>query len=388
MDSEWRNTTWGELATLEYGGLSKQDYSDSGSYRAYGTNGPVGWTEKVEVGGPGVIVGRKGAYRGVHFSPGAFGVIGTAFYLRPKVELDIKWAYYRLLTLDLNGMDSGSAIPSTSRHDFYRVKVAVPPIQTQRAIASVLGALDDKIELNGKMSRTLDETAQTIFKSMFPGIGETSDRSSIAAAKLESLVTMTKGRSYKSTELAASDTALVTLKSFLRFGGYRTDGLKGYTGSYKPEQVIEPGEIVVALTDVTQAADVIGNPATVLPDTAYSVLVASLDTAVVRPTQGVPKSFVYFLMRTSSFKQHARAHTTGTTVLHLNPKHLLTYSVGDVDLDEASSFDAAVSPMLDRLRLCAAESVTLKRLRDTLLPKLLSGELQVRDAEAIVEEAV
>lgn len=282
----------------------------------------------------------------------------------------------------------GTAIMNLSRDRLLGFSMELPDVSEQRAIASILGALDDKIELNRKMSQTLDEIAQAIFKSVFSGMAESADRSSVAAARFDSFVTMTKGRSYKSVELAESDTALVTLKSFMRFGGYRPDGLKGYTGSYKPEQVIEPGEIVVALTDVTQAADVIGNPAIVLPDPAYRVLVASLDTAVVRPMEGVPRSFIYFLMRTSAFKQHARAHTTGTTVLHLNPKHLLAYPLRDVDLDEARSFDVGVSPMLNRLRLCAAESATLEGLRDTLLPRLLSGELRVRDAEKVAEEVL
>ena len=114
-----------------------------------------------------MIVGRKGAYRGVHYSPDPFFVIDTAFYLKPKVELDTRWAYYQLLTQDINGMDSGSAIPSTSREDFYGLPVEVPPLAEQRVIAHVLGTLDDKIELNRRMNETLEEMARALFKSWF-----------------------------------------------------------------------------------------------------------------------------------------------------------------------------------------------------------------------------
>ena len=89
------------------------------------------------------------------------------------------------------------------------------------------------------------------------------------AAPLETYIEIIKGRSYKSTELAESTTALVTLKSFQRGGGYREDGLKAFTGQYKPEQKVEPGELVVAFTDVTQAADVVGKPALVRSDPDY-----------------------------------------------------------------------------------------------------------------------
>ncbi len=91
-------------------------------------------------------------------------VIDTAFYLRPKIEMDLRWACYTLLTQDINGMDSGSAIPSTSRDEFYSLPVSVPTLFEQRAIAHILGTLDDKIELNRRMNKTLEAMAWAIFK--------------------------------------------------------------------------------------------------------------------------------------------------------------------------------------------------------------------------------
>ena len=83
------------------------------------------------------------------------------------MELDTRWAYYQLLTQNINALDSGSAIPSTSRSDFYGLPVALPPLPEQRAIAHVLGTLDDKIELNRRMNETLEEMARALFKSWF-----------------------------------------------------------------------------------------------------------------------------------------------------------------------------------------------------------------------------
>ena len=167
MAGEWREMTWGDLASLEYGrGL--RGYEDtSATYRVYGTNGPIGWHYEPLCPHATVVIGRKGAYRGVHYSPEACFVIDTAFYLEPRVDLDIRWAYYELLTHDINSMDSGSAIPSTSRDAFYRLPVRVPPIAEQRAIAAVLGALDDKIELNRQMCQTLEGIARALFESWF-----------------------------------------------------------------------------------------------------------------------------------------------------------------------------------------------------------------------------
>ena len=167
MQGEWQEKTWGELATLEYGKALRGYQEATGPYRVYGTNGPIGWHDTPLCPFPSVIIGRKGAYRGIYFSPEPFFVIDTAFYLNPKTDFDIKWAYYELLTHDINSMDSGSAIPSTSRESFYALRVLVPPKDEQRAIAHILGTLDDKIELNRRMNETLEAMAQTLFKSWF-----------------------------------------------------------------------------------------------------------------------------------------------------------------------------------------------------------------------------
>jgi type I restriction enzyme S subunit len=90
MAGEWRECVWGDLATLEYGkGLRGYD-SGKGPYLVFGTNGPIGWHDEALCTHPTVIIGRKGAYRGVHFSAGPCFVIDTAFYLEPISEFLLK----------------------------------------------------------------------------------------------------------------------------------------------------------------------------------------------------------------------------------------------------------------------------------------------------------
>ncbi len=167
VGGEWQKRRWGDLATLEYGRALRGYETSQGAFRVFGTNGPIGWHDEALYAHPSVIVGRKGAYRGIHYSAEPFFVIDTAFYLKPKVEMDVRWAYYELLTQDIDLMDSGSAIPSTSREEFYSLTVLVPPLPEQRAIAHVLGTLDDKIELNRRMNETLEAMARALFKSWF-----------------------------------------------------------------------------------------------------------------------------------------------------------------------------------------------------------------------------
>src|SRR6266571_3753612 len=167
MADEWRDCLWGDITTLEYGKGLRGYENGTGPYPVYGTNGPIGKHVVPLCNHPGVIIGRKGAYRGVHYSKKPFFVIDTAFYLEPKADIDLRWAYYELLTHDINGLDSGSAIPSTSRDAFYNLPVRLPPSPEQHAIARILGTLDDKIELNRQMNKTLEAIAQALFKSWF-----------------------------------------------------------------------------------------------------------------------------------------------------------------------------------------------------------------------------
>lgn len=154
---------WGDLISLEYGKPVSDKEMKSGSVPVFGTNGQIGTTNQPPLCPyPSFVIGRKGAYRGVHFSEKPFSVIDTAFYVKSKTEqLDLKWAYYKFLTYDINGMDSGSAIPSTDRHEIYRISLDLPSLEDQRTAASILSSLDAKIANNKKINHHLASTSVT-----------------------------------------------------------------------------------------------------------------------------------------------------------------------------------------------------------------------------------
>jgi type I restriction enzyme S subunit len=404
--TDWQSLRWGDIVDLLYGRQLRDYHGTNGPYRVFGTNGPIGWASSVLCDHASVIIGRKGAYRGVHYSSQPFFAIDTAFYIEPKVEIDARWAYYELLTHDINALDSGSAIPSTSRESFCALPVQLPPLSEQRAIAHILGAMDDKIELNRRMNETLEAMARALFKSwfinfdpvhakaegrdpglpadiaaLFPDSFEDSDLGDIpkgwAVRSLGELIKTVKGCSYTSDDLVDSDTALVTLKSFARGGGYRPDGLKSFAGPYKPEQLVTPGELVIACTDVTQAAAVIGRTAVVRGTARYRTLVASLDTLIVRPnSRDMTRSFLYFLGRTDDFVAHTYSHTTGTTVLHLAKEAVPSFAFVLPPVQIVRVFDSLANPVLSRIEASDEQSETIASLRDALLPKFLSGELR------------
>ena len=330
-----------------------------------------------------------------------------------------EYIYYLLKSKvkEIESIASGSTFKEVSGKVLKEFTVELPPLQTQKKIAHILSTLDEKIELNRKMNETLEKMAQAIFKSwfvdfepvhakakckneaeleaaakelgiskeileLFPSEFEESELGMIPKGWeydiLSNHITVTKGKSYKSSELQESRTALVTLKSFLRGGGYRMDGIKPYTGKYKDEQIIQPGELIIAYTDVTQAADIIGKPAIVLPDESIDILVASLDVGIVRTkTQKINIMFLYHLFKTKRFQGYILGHTSGTTVLHLSKGWLDGYNILLPSQEIMDRYNELVSSLFNKMRLNIEEIRSLQKTRDTLLPKLLSGELDL-----------
>ncbi len=411
--SQWQVTTWGELATLEYGKSLRGYELSNGPYRVYGTNGPIGWHNKALYPSPSVIIGRKGAYRGVHYCSAPFFVIDTAFYLKPKVEIDTRWAYYELLTQDINGMDSGSAIPSTSREDFYGLPVQVPPLPEQRAIAHVLGALDEKIELNRGMNETLEEMARALFKDWFvdfdpvrakiqgrwrrgeslPGLpaeyydlfpdclveselGEIPEGWEVKP--LGECIDVERGLSYKGSGLSSSGMPMHNLNSIYEGGGYKSDGIKYYNGDHQPRHVTQPGDVIVANTEQGHHRFLIGFAA-IVPDRLGNCGLFSHHLYRVRPksSSAMSSDFLCLLLNTSAMHYTVSGYATGTTVNMLPPDALRIPSIVVPPIELMITFTAIAEGARIRREKLIAECQFLAAKRDALLPKLVSGQIRV-----------
>jgi len=249
-----------------------------------------------------------------------------------------------------------------------------------------LGAFDDKIELNRQMNATLEALARALFQSWFVDFDPVRARAAgraphgmdAATAALfpdnfeesalgevprgwkyeymREVAQFIKGISYKSEHLQNSHAALITLKSIGRGGGYQDEGLKPYTGEYKPQQQVRSGEIVVAHTDLTQAAEVLGRPALVREHSAFSTLIASLDLMIVRPSKAwMSNEFLYGLLSREEFREHSYGYSNGTTVLHLSVKALPEYQFVLPHSSIVQAYTSRVRPLYKLFGLMSAQ---------------------------------
>ena len=413
MSSDWTENRWGEIATLEYGkGLRGYEHA-AGPYLVYGTNGPIGRHSEALCQYASVIVGRKGAYRGIHYSPQPFFVIDTAFYLQPKADIDTHWAYYELLTHDINGMDSGSAIPSTSREAFYNLRVMVPPLAEQQAIASILGALDDKIELNRRVNATLEAMARTIFQSWFVDFDpvrakaegrETGLPADIAAlfpdgfveselgeipegwhcGQLNDLTGLLPGYAFKSQDWQKNGVPVVKIGSVkpgivdVSEVSYVSESVAHKASKYR----LKPGDLLVGMTGY------VGEIGLVPPTDVYPLLNQRVGKFLVDRRGTSAASFIYCLTRRDVFRDMIKQVAHGSVQLNVSADSILNLPLIVPQKNLRDTFEDLCSPLFARILKNHSETKTITDVRDSLLPRLISGELRVPEVETLVEQAI
>lgn len=258
------------------------------------------------------------------------------------------------------------------------LSVCLPSRAQQAEIVEVLGALDDKIELARRLARTLYDLALTIGVE----IVRSADGQQVS---LSEVAHVAKGVSYRSEDLVAGLGWLVGLKCVGRDGTFRHRGLKPYSGPAKPSQVVTAGEILVAQTDLTQKAEVIGRPVRLPLLRAQGTLVASLDFTIVRPKRDLTREILLAVLATQEFREHALSYCNGTTVLHMNSSAVPSFEFRLPRREDADAATARMIPLLQRSDGAIAESLILAEVRDAILPGLLSGRLRVADVVSVTE---
>ena len=291
------------------------------------------------------------------------------------------WAYFK------NYEGQSTALSILNKTQFSKIKVQIPNIGMQKKIASVLKLLDEKIELNNAINNNLAEQIKTICTAWLsdyaPFGGVLPDDWS--KTPLSSIADFVSGYSYKGAELTESNIAMATIKNFDRKGGFKLDGYKEIVPSskLKDTQHAELFDTLVAHTDLTQNAEVIGNAEPVMSKSGYSDIVFSMDLVKVVPKNNhISKFLIAAILQDKKFKAHCLGYVNGTTVLHLSKKALPEYQLYlPDDLSALKPLDELVTALYQQISANIEEITKLEALRDTLLPKLMSGELDVSDTD-------
>lgn len=276
---------------------------------------------------------------------------------------------------ELENAKTGTTVAHLNKSDLEKVQLAAPSREQQRMIASLLGSLDDKIELNRRIAATCHELARAVFRSRYQ-----SDDPKLPHEPLDNHLDVARGLSYTGAGLSSDGMPLHNLDSIYEGGGYKRSGIKYYTRDYKSRHLIEADDVIVANTEQGFEELLI----------AYSALVSkhfgpaglfSHHLYRVRPKSGSPltRRFINLMLQSGRLHAEIAGYANGTTVnmLPVDALQKPRFAVPHSELVE--EIDALVAPLFDRAEAAEDESGTLAKLRDTLLPKLISGEVRLRD---------
>lgn len=379
MKCEWKTCNLGSIMTFKNG---KKRPKTFGKFPIYGGNGILGYTDEWNNENC-VVIGRVGAYCGSVFREYSKCWVSDNAICGISNNNNIEYLYYLLSSLQLNYRHIGTSQPLLTQEILNNIQVKLPPYIIQNKIALILRSLDDKIELNNKINDNLQQQIRTLCNAWLndyaPFGGVCPDDWELT--HLASFAKFISGYSYKGNELQDSNIAMATIKSFDRKGGFKLDGYKEIVPSSKLKSGhhAELFDTLVAHTDLTQNAEVIGNAEPVLSLSGYDDIIFSMDVVKVIPdTPAISKFLIAAMLQTQQFKDHCLGYVNGTTVLHLSKKALPEYLLMlPRDFTVLKPLDDAVSSMYQQMALNIDESVQLATLRDSLLPKLMSGEINV-----------
>lgn len=376
MPDQWKSKTWGDLGVLEYGRSLTGYRTATGATPVYGTNGQVGFTDEEPLGsGPAVIIGRKGAYRGVHLSRSAFSVIDTAYWLHHTDDIDPVWAYYKLLTYDINALDSGSAIPSLSRSDFYRLPVLLPPLPEQHRIAGILTDSDDHLtklrELREKKHHALLAARDRLTRQR-PGwkpirLGEPTHSEFLATASLP--------------RSALDDSSEV---AYIHYGDIHTTTATTLECTSQTPRVaselvtraarLKAGDIVFA--DASEDLDGVAKAVEVLPSSI--MVVGGLHTIAVRfdPTV-VAHGFGQYLQFFPEFRRHVERCATGTSVYGISKSALASAVIRIPPVEEQRQIATILSALERDLRASDRLIEKTEGVKAAMMDELLTGRTRL-----------
>jgi type I restriction enzyme, S subunit len=378
MRSEWITLPLGDVITLQRGFDLPSYMRSEGDIPIVTSSGITGTHSEAKAKAPGVVMGRYGTIGQIYYITRDYWPHNTALYVRDFKSNDPHFIYYLLQTLDFNAHNDKSSVPGLNRNHLHLIPVTIPAeIEEQRAIASVLGSLDDKIEANRRENETMEATARALFKSWFvdfdPVRAKMEGRqpagmdAEIAALFPDSFEESALGlipagwRVAKLGEVAEFAYGKALKEDTRRIGTVPVYGSNGQVGWHDEALVKAPG-IVIGRK---------GNPGVV---TWVQNDFFPIDTTFFLVKTGLIDSLPYLYYYTEMMNLASLGADSAVPGLNRNMAYMSDIVVPNVSV--LTAFDGFVIPIFEQMNMSESESHTLAETRNVLLPKLLSGDIK------------
>jgi type I restriction enzyme S subunit len=377
---------WGTLADLcsfEYGKSLPAESREGGPIPVFGSNGIVGYHNKALVGGPGIVVGRKGSIGEVEWCDSNFWPIDTTYYVVPRGTRELKWLLHLLKSLELRKLNTATGIPGLNREDAYALQLRVPPLLEQRKIAAILSSVDEAIE----GTQAVIGQTQVVKKAMMadlltrgiPGRHKTFRQTEIGEVPedwdivpLEALaericvgivvrpasyytatgVLCLRGKNIKEDRLVLDDVVFISKASNVLLG----------------KSMLRAGDVVTVRT---------GEPGTscVIPDALDGA--NCIDIIITTPGSRIDSHFLSRFLNSAEGRAVVATGKGGLAQQHFNVGAMKEMPVPVPDRKEQQAIVAALSAIDGRLAQETGAIEGLRQLKSALMSVLLTGEVRV-----------
>lgn len=386
MRQHWKTYKLGEFATFQRGFDLPSQNRCEGTIPIIAASGITGYHNQYKVKGPGVVTGRSGTIGQVMFSEIDYWPLNTSLWVKDFHENDPKFVYYFFKNFDFGGLNSGTSVPTLNRNDLHELEVTIPPLPEQRAIASILSALDDKIELNLQMNKTLEEIAMALYKHWFMDFGPFKDGKFVESE----LGLIPEGWEVKSLKMVCN--------RIYSGGTPNTSIPEFWNGNLKWLSSGETGNKYIIDTEKRISELGVEKSSTRLAS-KYSIVMASAgqgktrgqtsllltDTFInqsvlcIEPNEKLAHFTLlyFFLAGQYDFLRHISdsSSTRGSLTTGLLGEQL-KLALPNVSLQ--SKFINQTSEFINQIENNLKENEILRSQRDSLLPKLINGEITVK----------
>ena len=388
---EWKEYKLGEVLTIKYGKDHKQ--LADGDIPIYGSGGIMRYGERSLYDGPSILIPRKGSLNNVIYADKPFWTVDTMFWsiINDSIANPL-FVYYSICKKDFASLNVGSAVPSLTVPVIEDIDILLPPKATQDKVVSVLKSLDDKIELNRHINDNLEQQAQALFKSWFvdfePFLREEFFKSDslFGDIPVEWHIVAIKDLSVYITDYVANG-SFASLREnvrlydkpnyahFIRNTDLKAESYKMYVDKHSYEflskSVLEGGEIIIS--NVGDVGSVFLCPKLEKPMTLGNNII------LLRPKKDYLTFYLYMLFKGGIGQHLIDGVTGGSAQRKFNKTDFKSIKLMMPPVNILIKFDRIVKPIFSKIEENRDEISRLTSLRDTLLPKLMSGELKIND---------
>ncbi len=310
--------------------------------------------------------------------------------LRPNpLVIDSRFLYYTMLSKSFYAQAHAYAVGAAQRTisltSLRQMKIAVPTLDVQEKIADALSSFDNLIDNNNKKIQSLEKVAENLYKEWFirfrfPGYENIEFENGIPKGweyvKLGEKLKFERGVGYSSADLMDSDNILLSMNNIRPWGGFIRDYSRKYSGKFKEFQVVKSNDLIMSITDMTQDRRIIGYVGLV-PRSNQTRIICTHLMKIVAKQKEYENTFLYGLFNFSGLSRCVSERATGANVLGLTANILNNVKWYFPTTDLIAKYCTFVNPLYDLIEQYEEQNENLIKQRDLLLPRLMSGKLEV-----------